>query len=100
MFGLQSLSTLVVCAVNLICTTHALPSPNTATASPEKRQQNGPFTITGAQTGSIQPRRDIRDLQTQYPDQFNVLVLGLARMQAVNQSELLSYFQLAGMSNS
>lgn len=99
MVGFQSISVWLACVASLMTSSCALPSPQPNTVLPvQKRQQNGPVTVTGVQTGQVQPRREIRDLQNQYPDQFNVLLLGLSSMQSKNQSDLLSYFQLAGMS--
>jgi tyrosinase len=58
--------------------------------------QTGPFAVTGVQNGSaIQPRLEIRDLQNN-ADQFNIFLLGLQNMQQTNQSDYLSYFQVAG----
>jgi len=50
--------------------------------------------ISGVQ-GSIQPRREIRDLYTDAA-QWNVFILGLARFQAMEPSDPMSYYQVAG----
>jgi tyrosinase len=63
-----------------------------------KRQaSNAPFPVTGVQIGQVLPRYEIRDLQNNHPDQFNVYLLGLQRLQQVNQSDFLSWFQISGI---
>jgi len=59
-----------------------------------QRRQQAPFPITGI-SGGVQPRMEIRDLQQNAPDQWNIYVLALAAMQLVDQSDYLSYFQLS-----
>ncbi len=49
--------------------------------------------------GSIPIRREIRDLQTNSPDQFNLFLLGLREFQGVDENQLLSYYQIAGKSH-
>lgn len=54
----------------------------------------------GAVSGdSVHPRLEIRQLEKN-PDQWNVYLLGLHRFQMINQTDKLSYFQIAGMSRS
>jgi len=58
------------------------------------------FTVTGVQDGSGQGgpkplRLEIRELQRN-PDLWNLYILGLDRLQSVDQRELLSYYQLSG----
>jgi tyrosinase len=62
------------------------------------------FTITGVldgrgPDGSVPLRLEIRDLQ-RYPDLWNLYILGLDRLQSIDQSELLSYYQLSGIKTS
>lgn len=76
-------------ATTLLATTSA------ASPSPQRRQ-TAPIPVTGLAGQSIQPRLEIRELQQQQPDQWNVYILGLTRMQQVDQSDFLSYFELAG----
>jgi len=64
----------------------------------ERQNADTPYAITGVQTGQALPRLEIRDLQNNYPDQFNVLVLAWQSMQAMDQSDFLSYFGIAGTS--
>jgi tyrosinase len=64
-------------------------------------RQLGSFGITGVQSGrgsngSIPTRKEIRELQ-QDADQWNLYLLGLERFQGVDQSQLLSYYQIAGI---
>jgi hypothetical protein len=54
------------------------------------------FATTGVTDGGIQTRLEIRELQTQQPDLFNLYLLGLARFQRMPQDDRLSYYQVAG----
>lgn len=63
------------------------------------RRQDGIFSVLGiAGLGdtTIHPRLEIRDLEKNYPDQWNIFLLGLQRFQAIDQDDKLSYFQIAG----
>ncbi|QDS78173.1 hypothetical protein FKW77_005300 [Venturia effusa] len=69
----------------------------TSAALRPQRRQTAPIAVTGLAGQSIQPRLEMRELQQLQPDQWNVYILGLSRMQQVDQSDFLSYFQLAGI---
>ncbi|KAK3989908.1 hypothetical protein QBC44DRAFT_326311 [Cladorrhinum sp. PSN332] len=63
---------------------------------------NGNIAITGVPTtrgsdGSVPIRRELRDMQKNYPDHFNLLILGLKNFQALDESALTSYYQVAGI---
>lgn len=60
-----------------------------------QRRQASLTAITGIQEFGVQPRLEIRQLE-QNTDQWNIFLLGLARFQGTNQSEKLSYYQIAG----
>lgn len=59
------------------------------------RQAQAPFNVAGVQGGGVKQRLEIRQLQ-QTGDQWNIFLLGLARMQAADQQDPLSYYQIAG----
>jgi tyrosinase len=42
-------------------------------------------------------RREIRDLQTNSPDQWNLFLLGMDAFQKVKENDVLSYYQIAGI---
>ena len=48
--------------------------------------------------GSVPLRREIRDLEANFPDQFNLFVLGMRALQARPKEDPTSYYQIAGMS--
>lgn len=54
----------------------------------------------GANTslGSLPLRREIRDLEANFPDQFNLFVLGMRALQARPKEDPTSYYQIAGAS--
>jgi len=54
--------------------------------------------VTGVVGGSAQPRLELRVMQQQHPDLFNLYLLGLQSFMAVDQSDPLSYYQIAGPS--
>jgi hypothetical protein len=58
----------------------------------------GPFVITGTHTGGVQPRLEIRDLQANRPLQWNLYLLALEAMQAEKQTDIASYYEIAGRS--
>src|ERR1700744_3946934 len=47
--------------------------------------------------GQVPVRQEIRTLQSNYPDQWNLYLLGLNALQGVNEEQLLSYYQIAGI---
>ncbi|KAF2466428.1 Di-copper centre-containing protein [Lindgomyces ingoldianus] len=55
------------------------------------------ITTTLGPNGSLPLRREIRDLQANFKDQFNLYLLGLVDLQKKPVKELLSYYQLAGI---
>lgn len=52
---------------------------------------------TPAANGAVPLRREVRDLQKNFPDQWNLFLLGLVNFQQVDADDLLSYYQLAGI---
>lgn len=66
----------------------------------ERRQNtnsSGFTVVTGIQGTSPQPRLEIRELQKN-ADQWNIYLLGMNRFMRTNESEKLSYYQIAGES--
>lgn len=47
-------------------------------------------------SGSVPLRREIRDLQANYPDQWNLYILGLEAFKANDETFELSYYEIAG----
>jgi tyrosinase len=74
--------------------------PDIVSAERLETRQSKPATIatTGVTGNGIQVRMEIRVMQQQYPDMFNVFLLGLREFMQMNQSDPLSYYQIAGMS--
>ena len=63
---------------------------------PMEKRQTAPFAVTGIQGSGVQTRLEIRTLANN-PDQFNIYLLALQKMQTDDQSDFLSYFQISGM---
>jgi tyrosinase len=51
---------------------------------------------TDLTTGLVPTRREVRDLKNNFPDQWNVYMLGLRSFQMSEQSDPLSYYAIAG----
>lgn len=66
-------------------------------AAPLQPRQQSTFAVTGVTQFGVQPRIEIRQMQ-QDTDLWNIYIFGLVRMMQVNQSEQLSYYQIAGKS--
>ncbi len=60
------------------------------------RRQLPTVSVTGIKAFGIQPRLELRQLQKNH-DQWNIFLLGLARFQQTDQSNLTSYYQIAGI---
>jgi tyrosinase len=41
-------------------------------------------------------RREVRDLKDNFPDQWNLYLLGMAAFQSTTQTDPFSYYSLAG----
>lgn len=72
---------------------------DTQLLSPRQASTNasGFTVVTGIQGLGVQPRLEIRELEKN-ADQWNIFLLGLDRFMRSNQSEKLSYYQVAGKS--
>ena len=61
-----------------------------------QRRQNPTVAVTGANAFGVQPRLEIRQLEAN-TDQWNIFLLGLRRFQQTDQSDMQSYYQIAGI---
>ena len=66
-----------------------------ASQSQNARRQKSVQVVTGIQQFGIQPRLEIRQLEKNV-DQFNIYLLGLVKFHATNQTDKLSYYNIAG----
>lgn len=64
----------------------------------DRRQSssNGTVVVTGVTGFGAQPRQEIRQLQKN-ADQWNLYLLGMHRFMATNESDKMSYYQIAGI---
>ncbi|KAF2184778.1 Di-copper centre-containing protein [Zopfia rhizophila CBS 207.26] len=60
------------------------------------RQDGSFYAITGVNTGTVEPRLEIRELKQQ-PEAWNLFLLALQRFKAMDQSDKISFFQIAGI---
>ncbi|KAF2445573.1 Di-copper centre-containing protein [Karstenula rhodostoma CBS 690.94] len=95
------LSIAYFCASSICTPIDSLSGPHTVDVlSDLLRREDGIFSvlgIAGLGESTIYPRLEIRDLEKNHPDQWNVFLLGLQRFQAIDQNDKLSYFQIAGI---
>lgn len=61
----------------------------------EERQSGSFFTVTGAKSGGVQPRLEIRTLARD-PIMMNLYFLAMKEFQAIDYKDKLSYYQLSG----
>lgn len=52
--------------------------------------------INGVQGNGVQVRMELRTMIQEFPDMFNVYLLGLRAFMDVDQSDPRSYYQIAG----
>lgn len=61
-----------------------------------EKRQGAPYAVTGVAGGGVQQRLEIRQLMNN-ADQFNIYVLAQQLMQQTDQSDFLSFYQIAGI---
>jgi len=60
-----------------------------------KADESSYFSVVGVQGTGVQPRQDIRELEKD-TETWNMFLQALARFQAMDQKQKLSYYQVAG----
>lgn len=90
--SLLYLALLATAAPLLVHQVEELSAPQPVTVH---RRQGAFEPVTGINEFGIQPRLEIRQLE-QDADQWNIYLLGLVRFYATNQTDKLSYYQIAG----
>jgi len=53
--------------------------------------------VTGVPNNGVQTRMELRTMQRNNPDMFNIYLLGLQDFKSATQSDSLSYYQIAGI---
>jgi hypothetical protein len=74
---------------------HPLNRRQNTNSSGQNTNSSGFTIVTGIQNTSPQPRLEIRQLEKNV-DQWNIYLLGMRRFMRTNQTEKLSYYQIAG----
>lgn len=62
----------------------------------ERQAPGSYYAITGAQ-GGVQPRLEIRQLQKAGGEMWNLFLLALIEFEAMDQKQIDSYYQIAGI---
>ena len=66
-------------------------------STPENsKSRAGTYAITGVLDSGIEPRLEIRTLAAD-PIQWNLFLLAMIQYQGADQSQMLSFYQIAGM---
>jgi hypothetical protein len=74
---------------------HPLNRRQNTNSSGQNTNSSGFTIVTGIQNISPQPRLEIRQLEKNV-NQWNIYLLGMRRFMRTNQTEKLSYYQIAG----
>lgn len=95
MVGVRSLGALVAASSTCMSTSYASPLQS-KTAGIEIRQEQL-FVVHGIE-GDIQPRLNVRDLEKKAENKelWTLYILAVQRLQAVDQKEKTSFYQVAG----
>lgn len=99
MVAFQSFGALAAVASTI--TSMSLASPlvsESAAAHSIQKRQNDFFVVHPIEDGGVQPRLNIRDLagKSENKELWALYILAIKRLQAVDQKEKLSYYQVAG----
>lgn len=73
-----------------------IPTFEDAALELEKRQSGSQLPVTGV-SGAVAPRMEIRQLQSQAPNQYTLFVLALDQFEKQAQSGIGSYYQISGI---
>jgi tyrosinase len=73
-------------------------SPLLAGKNALETRQDDFFVVHGIEEGGIQPRLNVRDLASkpEYKEIWTLYLLALQRLQAMDQTDKLSFYQVAG----
>jgi tyrosinase len=95
MVGVPSLGALVATSSIFLRTSYASPVQSDA-ASIETRQED--FFVVHGIEGDVQPRLNVRDLErkAENKDLWTLYILAVQRLQAIDQKEKTSFYQIAG----
>jgi len=67
-----------------------------ATAAPLE-ERDSTISVTGVPNNGVQTRMELRTMQREHPDMFNVYLLGLQDFMKVDQTDPMSFYQIAGI---
>lgn len=95
MFGLQYLAALLA-AASFVSSAPAIRPQSFPHSFRRQASNSSSIAVLGATEGGVQNRLEVHALQ-QDTDSWNIYLLGLAKMQAMNASDPMSYYQIAGI---
>jgi tyrosinase len=82
--------------LSLLGTAHAASSTSGGASCAAPNADDSYFSVVGVQGTGVHPRQELRDLEKD-TETWNMYLLALARFQAMDQNEKISYYQVAGM---
>ena len=90
-------ATLGVC-LSFLATSQAAPlSDGPSCAVVGKTDESSFFSVVGVQGTGVQPRLELRELESD-TESWNIFLQAFAKFQAMDQSDKVSYFKIAGRS--
>lgn len=82
----------------LLAISQAASPSNGSTCGVARTDDGSFFSVVGVQGTGVHPRRELRELEKD-AETWNIFLQAFARFQAMDQSDKVSYFQVAGMLN-
>jgi tyrosinase len=89
----------VTAALLFATTTHGSPLSTKSESKLSLRQGPGSYYAINGATGGVFPRLEIRELEKAGGEMWNLFLLAFAEFQAIDQSVIDSYYQIAGKFN-
>lgn len=87
----------LITMISLLGSVHAvLPSSLSSRSCGAPNVDDSYFSVVGVQGTGVHPRQDIRELEKD-TETWNMFIQALARFQAMNQNDKLSYYKISGM---
>jgi hypothetical protein len=82
--------------LSLLAHTQAASNSSNGASCGVHKADDSYFSVVGVQGTGVHPRQDIRDLEKD-TETWNMFLQALARFQAMDQDEKVSYYKVAGM---
>ena len=88
--------TRAIATLSILSAAQAAHTNSSSGASCAAPVDNSFFSVVGVQGCGVQPRLELRDLEKD-ADLWNMFLMAMARFQAMDQNQKISYYQIAGI---